>query len=83
MLSAAGSPLVAGSAPLMARQTETIKVLRGFVRGTSLPPAKPDDVIDVSVADAATLIAARKAERYTRPAAPTESPAAKPAGKGA
>lgn len=89
MLSATGSALVAGGAIHMARHTETIRVLRGFVRGAAVAPAKPGDIIDVSVADASTLISARKAERYTRPAVeavsqkPEAPAAAKAPGKGA
>lgn len=60
----------------MARPTETIKALRGFIRGATLPPAQPGDVIDVSASDAATLIAASKAVRFTRATAEAAKPAA-------
>jgi hypothetical protein len=51
-------------------KTETIRALRGFIRGPGQKPAAPGDVLDVPVADAAVLVGAHKAERYVRPAPP-------------
>jgi len=83
MLSATGSALVAGGTISMARQTETIRALRGFVRGANTAPAKPGDILDVPVADAYTLIGAHKAERYTRPPAEAPKPIAAAGAKSA
>ena len=72
MLTAVGSPLVAGSIASANTMTKKVKVLRSFMRDRK--PTKVGDVVELTELGALEVVSSHKAEYVTEPTAPPIDP---------